>query len=123
MSVLGLVCCDAGIDYSSNSFPPPRGLHEGEATTRSAQSGPDGEFGAGGELAGRDLGTVGRLDAQNFYPSVGADHGEAVGAHFDDLAQLAADALGIAGRQRLNVEDLQRLAVERRPRPGRGIAA
>src|SRR5215813_3070224 len=101
MSVLGLVCCDAGIDYSSNSFPPPRALHEGEATTRSAQSGPDGEFGAGNELAGRDLGTVGRLDAQHLDASVGADHGEAVGADFDDLAQLAADALGRSEERRV----------------------
>src|SRR5206468_1459904 len=41
----------------------------------------------------------------------------------DDLAILATDALGIARRQRLYVENLQLLAVERRPRTGRRIAA
>src|SRR5262249_17332076 len=40
-----------------------------------------------------------------------------------DLAHLAADALGIARGQGLGLEHLQRLALERRPRAGRRIAA
>ena len=41
----------------------------------------------------------------------------------DDLAELAADAFRVLRGHRLRLEDLQRLAVERRPRAGRGIAA
>src|SRR5262249_4028547 len=83
----------------------------------------NGELGSSGEFAGRDLGAVGGLHAQNFDAAVGADDGEAPGRDLDDLAHLASDALGVARRQRIRLEDLQRLAVERRPRPRRRMAA
>src|SRR5215831_7111666 len=81
------------------------------------------ELGGGGEFAGRDLGAVVGLHAQNLDAAIGADDGEAVGLDLGDLAHLAADAFGIARGQGLSLEHLQRLALERRPGAGRRIAA
>src|SRR5262249_15521745 len=63
------------------------------------------------------------LDAQHFEASIGADDREAVGLDRDDLAHLAGDAFGIARRQRLGLEDLERLAAEIGPCAGSRIAA
>src|SRR5215475_11008532 len=81
------------------------------------------ELGGGGEFPGRDLGAVVGLHAQKLDAAVGADDGEPVGSDLGDLAHLAADALGVARGQGLGLEHLQRLALERRPRTGRRIAA
>src|SRR5262245_8178639 len=82
-----------------------------------------GELCARDEFTGSDLGAVRRFHAQDLDAAIGADDGEAVGAHLDDLPELARDSLGVAGRQRFDVEDLQGLAIERRPRTGRRVAA
>ena len=63
------------------------------------------------------------LHARHLEAAIGADDGETVGLDCDDLADLAGDAFGVLGRQRLGLEDLQRLAVERGPGAGRRIAA
>src|SRR5262249_61866485 len=63
------------------------------------------------------------ITVQNLDAAAGAADSEAVGSDLGDLAHLAADALGIARGQRLGLEHLQRLALERRPRAGRRIAA
>src|SRR5215475_7616126 len=73
--------------------------------------------------AGFDLLAVDGLDASNLEAPVRAHDFEAVGLHRYDLAELSADTLRVLGRQRFSVEDLELLAVQRRPRPGRGIAA
>ena len=85
---------------------------------------------AGGELwrladefAGVDLLAAGGLNARDLEAAVGADDRKAVGLDRDDLADLAGDAFRVFGGQRLGVENLQRLAVERRPGAGRRIAA
>src|ERR1700746_2757850 len=74
-------------------------------------------------LAGFDFLAVGGLDTRDFEAAVGADDGEAVGFNGDDFAELAGDSFRIFGRQRLGVEDLERLAVEQRPGAWRRIAA
>src|SRR5262249_25487034 len=76
-----------------------------------------------GPFAGLDLLAVGRLHARDLEAAVGAHHGEAVGIDGDDLAELAADALGVLGGQRLGVEDLELLAPERGPGAGSRIAS
>src|SRR4051812_30413033 len=72
-------------------------------------------------LAGFDLLAVGGLHAGDLEASVGANDGEPVGIHRNDLAQLAADALGVLRRNRLGVEYPELLAAERAPGAGRGI--
>src|SRR5476649_1192912 len=84
---------------------------------------PRSELGGGCEFAGVDLLSPFGLHAGDLEAAVGADDGEAVGFDRDDLAQLAGDALGVLGRQRLGVENLKLLAVERGPRARRRIAA
>src|ERR1043165_7425667 len=135
MSVFGLVCCDAGIFVSSGLTKKP---HPEEARSAVSKGGPqscccpsfetrrcaallrmrfcvsdqpcaDGEVRGLGPVAGGDLGAVSRLDAGDLDAAVGADDGEAVGLDRDDLAVLAADALGILGRERRHVEHPERL--------------
>src|SRR5471032_2055062 len=101
ISDLGLVCCDAGMGVSPGTL----------LCVSSNQPHADGETGGRRELAGADFRAVGGLNACDLDAAVGADDGEAVGLDRDHLAVLAADALGILGRDRLNVEDLQDLAV------------
>ena len=74
-------------------------------------------------FAGVDLLAVGGLHAGDLEAAVGADHGEAVGFYRGDLAGLAGDALRVLRRQRLGVENLELLAVERTPGAGRRVAA
>src|SRR5262249_9944823 len=73
--------------------------------------------------AGVDLLAVGRLHARNFDTSVGANDRKAVRLERNDFAELAADPFRVFRRQRLGVENLYLLAVERRPGTGRRIAA
>ena len=118
MSDFGLTCCEAGIGAIRQMQAITTGWPELQANLV-----PDGEIGGRGEFAGVELLAVGGLHARDLEAAVGANHGEAVGFDLDDLAHLAGDALGVFRRQRLGVEDLQLLAVERRPRAGRRIAA
>jgi hypothetical protein len=83
----------------------------------------DGEVGGLRPFAGVDLLAVGGLHARDLEAPIGADDGEAVAFDRDDFANLAGDAFRILRRQRLGVEDLQLLAVERGPGAGRRIAA
>src|SRR5262249_62077623 len=82
-----------------------------------------GELGVGGEFAGRDLGSVGRLHAQNLDAAVGANDGETVGRDLDDLAHLAGNSFGVMRRQGLRFEYLQRLPIQGGPSARRRIAA
>ena len=98
-----------------------RRVNSGRARNR-VEAHPDRELGRGDELAGVDLLAVGGLHARDLEAPVGADDREAVRFHDDDLAHFAGDALRILGGQRLGVENLHGLAVERRPGAGRGVA-
>src|SRR5215471_14620328 len=119
ISDLGLTCCEAGI-----AADPSDGGETGrKAVRRSGKPCLDGEAHRLRPLAGLDLLAVGGLHPGDLEAPVGANHGEAVRLDRDDLAELAADPLGVAGGQRLGVEDFQLLAVERGPGAGRRIAA
>src|SRR5579871_4006947 len=81
------------------------------------------ELRGSGKFSRPDLAAVGRFNAQHFDTTVGAHDSESVGLDGDDFAQLAADSLGIARRQRSRLEYLKLVAVEHGPGAGRRIAA
>src|SRR5262245_4094654 len=122
-----------GYGLSRESYPPhPTPLRGGareqieciaRSTANSCEPRANGKLGGGYEFAGCDLRAVVSLDAQNLEAAVGADDREALGRHLDDLAHLAPDAFRVHRRQRLGLEDLQRVAVQRGPGAGRRIAA
>src|SRR5579884_56328 len=89
----------------------------------SAESRPDGELGGRNEFGRVDLLAALRLHAGHSDAAVGADYGETVGVHDDDLAHLAADAFRILGGKRFGFENLERLSLEHRPGARGGIAA
>ena len=82
---------------------------------------PTASLAAAAQFAGIDLLAAGGLHARDLEAAVGADDGEAVGLDRDDLADLAGDALGVFGRQRLGVEDLQFLPSSVVQAPGAGL--
>src|SRR3954466_4364793 len=74
-------------------------------------------------LIPRDLLAVAALAAQYFDEAAGAVHGHTLGAGLDDLSDLlAAYRAERRGGDLPRVEDLQLLAVHRRPRPRRRVA-
>src|SRR5258708_8560524 len=130
MSDLGFWCCEEGTGgIPSNEGGRRRcvGSHDpsGWGTTKktSGKPGAGGEVDGGCRGAGFDLLAVGGLHPDELEAAVGADHGDAVGVDRGDLAHLAGDALRILRRQRLRIEDLQGLAVERGPGAGCRVAA
>src|SRR5262249_46483651 len=96
---------------------------QGNGCRGSGEPGLDREVGGLRPLAGLDLFAVGGLHAGDLEAPIGANHGEAVRLDRDDLAELAGNPLRVLGGQRLGVEDLELLAVERRPGAWRGVAA
>src|SRR6516165_10445968 len=121
MSDFGLACWEAGIGGSLVEIP--LGASKESFAGGSREPGAGGEAGRFRPIAAFDLLAVGGLHPRHLESPVGADHGEPVGLDGDDLAHLAAAALGVLRRERLGVEYLQDLAVERGPRAGRRIAA
>src|SRR5262249_32572377 len=106
MSDFGLTCCEAGIvggsvvrmSYArkeSASSLLSQGRQPERPSLVSRKSRADGELGLGRELAGGGFGAVGGLDPHDLDAAVGADHREAVRGHLHDLAELAADPLGV----------------------------
>src|SRR5215475_7796123 len=81
------------------------------------------EFGSGDEFGSVDLLASVGLNTRDLEAAVGANHRKSVGLDGNDLAKLPADALGVLGRQRFGVEDLESRAAQRSPGTGRGVAA
>src|SRR5690348_8912485 len=80
------------------------------------------DIGSGSPFASSNLAGIG-LHAQELEAAVGTDHGDAVCFHRGNLADFTGDAFGVLGRQRLGLENLDGLAVERCPGARRRTAA
>src|SRR5437764_4852812 len=115
--------CQTGKTWMAGTSPAMTVRKPSVILSRSCESSADRKLGLRGEFAGGRFRPVGRLDPQDLDAPIGADHGETVGAHIHNLTELAADAFGVARRQRLRIENLQHLAVDLGPAPGRRVAS
>src|SRR5262249_49884641 len=81
------------------------------------------EFGSGDEFGSVDLLASVGLNTGDLEAAAATTPPKPVGVDGNAPASLPADALGVLGRQRLGVEDLESRAAQRSPGTGRRVAA
>src|SRR5262249_52926278 len=80
------------------------------------------EVGSGDEFGSVYLLASVGLNTLHLEAAVGENPRKSAGVDENAPAKLPADALGVLGRQRLGVEDLESRAAQRSPGTGRGVA-